>query len=119
MSSRRLRELGDGHRWDEADARAALKAWRSSGLSGKKFAEHHGFNPQRLFWWKKRLQEERVAAAADEERVRFVAAEVVGGEDAFLATAVVRGRGGVAVEVDADSVSPAWVAAVARELAEA
>lgn len=118
MSSRRLSELGDGHRWDEADGRAALKAWRDSGLSGQEFADELGFNPQRLFWWKKRLQEKE-AVAADAEQLRFVPAEVVGGAVAANATVVVRGPGGVAVEVDGDSVSPMWVAALARELAKA
>ena len=118
MKSRRLSELGDGHRWDEADGRLAVRAWRESGLSGQQFADEHGFNPQRLFWWKKRLQDERDAVGVGEQPVRFVAAEVVGREGLSRAAVVVRGPGGVAVEVDGESVSPMWVAALARELAK-
>ncbi len=118
MSSRRLSELGDGHRWDEADGRAALKAWRESGLSGQEFADEHGFNPQRLFWWKKRLGEAG-AVADDEQQLRFVPAHVVGGAGVRSASVMVRGPDGVAIEIDGDSVSPMWVAALVRELAKA
>ena len=42
-------------RWTTADARAALAALESSGLSTKQFAEQEGLALNRLYRWKRRL----------------------------------------------------------------
>ena len=42
-------------RWREADAREALVAWRSSGLSVCAFARRHGLHSKRLYRWFRRL----------------------------------------------------------------
>ena len=116
MASKRVRELAGRQRWDEAQARRALQVWKESGLSGAKFAAKHGLNAQRLFWWRKRLEEDVV----QQPRVRLIPADVVGlAEAAHPKAVVIRIAGGVAIEVDSDAVSPSWVAALVRELAEA
>lgn len=115
MASKRMRDLADGHRWDEGDARVALRAWRDSGLSGKQFAAKHGFNPQRLFWWRKRLDD----AEAVVEGARLIPAEIVGLAESASRAVVVRAPSGVTIELDSEVVSPSWVAALTRELAKA
>jgi hypothetical protein len=42
--------------WSEHEARAVIAAWRKSGLSVEKFAEHRGLVPQRIYWWRKKLE---------------------------------------------------------------
>ena len=42
--------------WTEVEARAALKAWRSSGLSIEKFAQARGLTRQRVYGWRKKLE---------------------------------------------------------------
>jgi hypothetical protein len=42
-------------KWTEVEARAALRAWRQSGLSLAAFAERQGIVPQRLYWWRSKL----------------------------------------------------------------
>lgn len=44
-------------RWTETEARAALAAQRSSGLSIKAFAVREGLDPQRLYTWNSRLKD--------------------------------------------------------------
>ena len=114
MASKRMRRLADGHRWDEADARVALQAWRESGTSGERFAAEHGFNPQRLFWWRKRLEEGEVAGGG----VRLIPAEIVSLSESARKAVVVRAPGGVVIEADSNAVSPSWIAVLARELAK-
>lgn len=41
--------------WTEVEGRAALEAWKKSGLSLEKFALERGLVPQRLYWWKRKL----------------------------------------------------------------
>lgn len=41
--------------WTEVEGRAALGAWKKSGLSLEKFALERGLVPQRLYWWKRKL----------------------------------------------------------------
>ena len=45
-------------RWTEVEGRAAVAAWRKSGLRASEFARRQGINVQRLHWWRKRLPEE-------------------------------------------------------------
>lgn len=42
-------------KWTEVEARAALRAWRESGLSISAFAEQRGIVPQRMYWWRTKL----------------------------------------------------------------
>ena len=41
--------------WTEHEARAALRAWKSSGKSLHHWALEHGIVPQRMRWWRKKL----------------------------------------------------------------
>ena len=50
--------------WRETDARAALAAHRTSGLSLPVFARRHGLTVQRLRWWRQRLTPAPSAAPA-------------------------------------------------------
>jgi hypothetical protein len=65
---------------------------------------------QRLAWWRKRLR----AAQPESTALAFVPATVIGAATADPA-AVIRLPHGVVIEID--GVSPAWVAALTRELA--
>lgn len=42
-------------RWTEVEARAAIKAWKTSGLRATEFARQRGISPQRLYWWMKKV----------------------------------------------------------------
>jgi hypothetical protein len=72
------------------------------------------WSPQRLAWWKKRLRRPRLETNT---ALTFVPAAVIGAAPASTATttAAIRLPYGFVIEID--SVSPAWVAALARELA--
>ena len=50
-------------RWRVADARAALTALATSGLSVSAFAEREGLDEERLYRWRRRFARERKAAA--------------------------------------------------------
>ena len=43
-------------RWTEAEARAAIGEWRSSGLSAAAFARKRGISAMRLPYWEQRLR---------------------------------------------------------------
>jgi len=49
-------------RWTVADARVALSAQRSSGLSVAAFAAREGLDAQRLYFWRRRVETEVAAA---------------------------------------------------------
>jgi len=55
--------------WKESEARAALAAWRSSGLSVSEFCAREGYSDTRLRYWAERLGE---AAQSQVESVSFV-----------------------------------------------
>lgn len=42
--------------WTEVEGRAAIAAWKKSGLSVEKFAKERGLVPQRIYWWRKKLE---------------------------------------------------------------
>lgn len=42
-------------RWTEGEAREALARLAASGLSVRVFAERHGVDAQRFYWWRRRL----------------------------------------------------------------
>src|SRR5262249_11590964 len=100
--------------WTEADARGVLAEWERSGKTLEAFARSRGLVPQRLAWWKKRLRAARPETSA---ALTFVPAAVIGAAPASTATpaAAIRLPHGIVIEID--GVSPAWVAALARELA--
>ena len=97
--------------WTEADARRVLTEWERSGHSLEAFARSRGLVPQRLAWWRKRLRATRPEAST---ALTFVRATVIGAAT-VVSAAVIRLPHGVVIEID--GVSPAWVAALARELA--
>lgn len=100
--------------WTEADARRVLANWERSGDSLEAYARSRGLVPQRLAWWRKRLRTSRPETST---AVTFVPAAVIGvaPTSAATATAVIRLADGTVIEID--GASPAWVAALARELA--
>lgn len=55
--------------WKELEARAALAAWRRSGLSVSAFCKREGYSDTRLRYWAERLSE---ASGSQSESVSFV-----------------------------------------------
>jgi hypothetical protein len=53
-----------GRRWREEDARAGLAAARASGKRLSRFAQEHGIQVSRLYWWMKALNEKPTKPAA-------------------------------------------------------
>ena len=100
--------------WTEADARRVLADWERSGDTLEAFARARGLVPQRLTWWKKRL---RVALPETSTAVTFLPAAVSEAAPVPTATptAMIRLAHGIVIELVGGS--PAWVAALARELA--
>lgn len=49
--------------WSEVEGRAAVAAWKRSGLSVERFATGRGIVPQRIYWWRKKLAAEAAAPA--------------------------------------------------------
>jgi hypothetical protein len=68
----RLRELAAGRYWSEADGRAALAAFETSGLTHAAFRRETGISTQRLKWWRRRLG----TTAEPAGKIEFVAVEV-------------------------------------------
>jgi transposase-like protein len=54
LRSRTFHVPGRGERWTANDAKAALEECAKSRLSTAAFAREHGFDPQRLYWWRRR-----------------------------------------------------------------
>ena len=100
--------------WTEADARGVLAEWEQSGKTLEAFARSRGLVPQRLAWWRKRL---RAARPETNAALTFVPAAVISAAPAATATltAALRLADGMVIEIE--GASPAWVAALARELA--
>lgn len=102
-----------GRRWDEADAREALKALSESGMSAPAFARQHGFSAQRLRSWRPRLSESAAGPAAS---ARLLVPLTVRGSAAptgAQAPVVVVRAGGAVMEIrDVESVDPIWLARV-------
>ena len=97
-------------RWSAAQARAALEAWRASGLSMHVFERRNGLANRRLRWWANRLGN----VTAELGEARLVPVVVKSAPPPVL----VHVKGGVTIEVvDATQAPAIWVAAVARELA--
>jgi hypothetical protein len=107
-----------GRRWNAEDAEKVLAAWRASGLPAQQFALEHGLDPQRLWWWQRRLRE----APGEARRARLEPAT-----HARLVPAVItvppRGEWSVTIrtaevviDVDAERVSPEWIAILIERL---
>ena len=92
-------------RWTAIEARAALTALASSGLSQRAFAEREGLDPQRLGAWRRKLGE---VAAPTFIEMRPRAVERI---EVVL-------RSGVVLRV-AESVAPAVVAGLVVALDDA
>jgi transposase-like protein len=110
-----------GRRWSRDDARAALGAWRRSGLSLTQFARRQGVNVQRLCWWRKRLEATGRGSAETlspgTSPISFIPA-VVG--ESRPAPIVVRLARGVEVEAgEAAAVPATWLAALVVALESA
>ena len=95
-----------GERWTAEDGRAAVSAWRRSGLTLREFAREHELGISKVSWWKHRLETEKRT---------FALAPMI----ATPSTAVVTVRvAEVEIEVgDADRVSAQWLATLVAELA--
>lgn len=109
--------VASGERWDEEDAREALREWGSSGLSMYEFARRHGISSsQRLGWWRKRLS----------ERERIVNPAVASSELAPLIPVTVAMSSGVTVEFgdvrvsisDPTTTPVSWVTELVKALRE-
>jgi hypothetical protein len=101
------RAIAEGHCWDQRLARAALTAWRRSGLSMSAFARQRGLSPQRLAWWRTRLGSAEQVSLAPLVPVTVTAASA----------AVEIVVGDVRVDVAApEAVSPTWVAELVDRL---
>ena|SRR6185436_17458568 len=94
--------------WTEADARRVLDDWERTGGSLEAFARSRGLVPQRIWWWRKRLRDR----AATRTALTLVPATVIGVPTD--PAAVIRLQHGIAIELT--TVSPDWIAALAREL---
>lgn len=106
-------------RWTADEARRVLAAWRASRLSARAFAREHGLDAQRLSWWRKRLGlGPAPRARLDRSGARLVPAIVRPAADARDAVVAVRLPDGIVIEASSTDVSPQWVAALVRELAE-
>jgi hypothetical protein len=68
----KLRELAACRYWSEADGRAALAAFETSGLTRAAFRRETGISTQRLKWWRHRLG----ATTEPAGRIEFVSVEV-------------------------------------------
>jgi RHS repeat-associated protein len=106
MGKRQSGQRGGWRRWTEADARAAIAEWQSSGDSASAYAGRRGISPQRLYRWASRLSGDVGEASA---APRFVAVRVVDGDRAWGDAPRIAARVSVQVgEVhDCDEV-PAW-----------
>jgi hypothetical protein len=65
-----LTSLATSEPWTVAGARAVLTAAKRSGLSIPAFAKHHGFDPQRLYWWRRRLDRATPVESPGFEEIR-------------------------------------------------
>lgn len=52
---RGIREIVLRARWTVEDARTIFAAWNESKLPATEFAGEHGFDAQRLYWWRRRF----------------------------------------------------------------
>jgi transposase-like protein len=102
-------------RWTESDARMVVAAVEASGLTIGAFAKQHALDHQRLRWWIQRFAAKREPAASPS----FVPVVVRPERDDGSVALVVRLAPQPSLEIRMpERVSPAWLAAVLRELGE-
>lgn len=108
-----------GHRsgwrqWTAAEARAALREWRSSGEPLERFAQRRGWTAQRLRWWRTRLSEWEEGPPGGSA----LAPVVITGQPSMRPAAAVTLRAGdLVVEVaDVEAVPAGWLSAFMRGL---
>jgi len=120
MAERAQRGTRSTKRWSEADGRAAVSAWRASGLSLAAFARQQGFDDQRLRWWRDRIEGRPRATSSVKRTTTLVPLKVIG-LGARPAQGTVRILvDDAAIEVsDCGSVSPTWVAALVKSVGPA
>lgn len=70
-----ISRLAAKSRWRPEDARDLLDQHRGSGLSIAGFADQHGLDVKRLYWWRKRLK--TVPARTAPASVRFLPVSVL------------------------------------------
>lgn len=112
-------KLGQKH-WTTEQAKAVLSEWRASGLSVMAFSEKAGLRRNRLNWWRKRLgdwNEEGVPSESSLKLVPLIPSEVV--SPRMRGAVTMRLPGGIELEFEDAQLSPAWVAALVREVARA
>ena len=110
-----------GRRWSSDEARTALAAWKTSGLTLTGFARKNGIKVQRLIWWRKRLGNDgrdcREVCARPAAPVSFIPAVFGGTRPGAMTSIVVRLPGGVEVEAcDAEYLPARWLAEVAMAM---
>lgn len=99
LRSKTFRAPRRGERWTAQDAKAAVEEWAKSKLSAAAFAREHGFDPQRLYWWRRRgigVSPENVPAVTFEE-VDLAGANAIG--DRHEGRFEIEFRGGCVVRV--------------------
>lgn len=112
MAKRRSSPSRSTH-WTEADARRVLADWQRSGNTLEAFARSRGLVPQRLGWWKKRLGISRGPAGSP---LTLVPAAVISVDPSAAVGRAVMIRLPHGIVIELESASPAWIAALAREL---
>lgn len=99
-------------RWTEQRGREVVRAWRKSGQSMSAFARKHGWNVQRMAYWRDRVDEADMAGV---ERApgRFLPAVVVNSPASPACRARIVFPSGVTIEVEQiGEIAPDWVAAL-------
>lgn len=115
--------------WTRAQGLQALKDWQASGLKMSDYSKKTGISAQRLGWWRGQVEgwdgagtttggsAPKAALPSSLQLVPVIATRAL--ERTSASTATMHLPGGVAVEFDPAQVPPAWVAAVAIEVARA
>jgi hypothetical protein len=68
-----LEELAAAQRpWTDAEGRAVVEAWRSSGLRRLEFCEKYGFKFHKLAWWASNKGRQRLSPASQTPAFREV-----------------------------------------------
>ena len=110
----------NGQRWNEDEARRVLAACEASGDPVAGFANRHGLDAQRLYWWRRRLgrASHQLAQASS---TAFIPVRVRGGSAvADDVAGVVVSLDDVRIEVrEVDAATAGWVSMVVASLTQA
>lgn len=113
----RIREILLRARWRLEDAQTVFAAWEESKLPATEFAGEHGFDVQRLYWWRRRLgkSHDRGEARARFEEV-VVKAEQPAAEEGGPGLEITFPRGlGIRVRSDFDEQTLRRLLRIVRE----